>query len=688
LNQKTMRKLFSICLFTLASFFSTSLYAQISFEKHSVIRPFTRSAGLGLSDLDSDGDQDILAGSGTAGLFWFENLGGHPVQWTTRTVDNGIRGCLSVMAADMDLDGVKDLVSSSWDDNGVYWYRNLGTQGWEKRVIDNNCGNAHEIFIRDINGDGNPDVMAAAVTRGEVMLYLNPGTLGQPWSKQVLITEFAGSRTVAAGDLDGDGDEDIVAGAFDAGRITIWKNQGGSPIAWQAVQLVTGLTGAHRVQVIDLNQDGRMDVIGWGYTAGVLAWWENTGADISAWVRHNVDNQLRTSCVGEAKDMDTDGDLDIVTTGYSSNLVLWYENTDGKGTAWSRKSVDTELVEPWMAFAGDLDGDYDLDIIAGGDQGAEICWYEAKTSGRFDARIPAGTMSALSGIYVPPAYDENVPGKLVIALHGSPESKYALTLRDYLIPGAEEAGAVIVSADLPQAQVPGMVWADASVVPQVVAYACKRFHTDPSSIYLLGAAGQGTPGLRESLAGVLNVKGAIAINPELGSNQPGNWTGNAARLVIASDLQWSGYHATEVFSDALWQSGKLIKLLSFEGDGSGYLTDQLSDLLLQGIRYIDSAQFLTSDESGARILGEMQISLRNAGHALALGISGARDREAEIRVYDLTGREIGVPVKTFLTGTVQEIPLSLPSVSGSGIYLLRVTLSDGTGKTIKFFRSA
>jgi len=675
--------------FLVFSIFITSpLFSQITFEKHSVIRPFTRSAGLGLSDVDDDGDQDILAGSGTSGLFWIENLGGHPVEWNTRAVDNGIRGCLSVMSADFDLDGKKDLVASSWDDNSVFWYRNLGGGSWEKRTIDNSCGWVHEIFIRDIDGDGNPDVLAAAVTRGEVICYRNPGATGQSWSKQVLISDFAGSRTVAAGDLDGDGDQDVAAGAFDAGIISVWKNQEGTPLSWQRTNLVTGFTGAHRVQIIDLNQDGRMDVIGWGYTAGVLAWWENTGSDINAWVRHNVDNQLRTSCVGEARDMDSDGDLDIVTTGYSSNLVLWYENTDGKGTAWSRKSVDTGLVEPWMAFTGDLDGDYDLDIIAGGDAGAEICWYEAKSAGRFDARIPAGSMGALSGIYVPSVYDENVPGKLVIALHGSAESKYALTLRDYLIPGAEEAGAVIISADLPLAQEPGMLWQDPSLVSGLISYACKRFHTDPSCVYLLGAAGQGTAVLRESLSGVLQAKGAIAINPQLGSNLPRDWTGGNSRLVMASDRQWTGYRETESFSDELWRSGKVIKLIPFEGDGSSYLTDQLSDLLLQGIRYIDSAQFLDSAESGPGVMNDWNISLRSDRNSLMVEISGVYNQEAEIRIYDMNGREACEPIRAFLPGGKDLITLDLPGLSGRGIFLLRVVLSKGSSRTIKFCKTA
>lgn len=683
-----MKKLVISLLITLPSFLPQILSAQINFEKHTVLRPFTRSAGLGLSDVDGDGDQDILAGSGTAGLFWFENQGGHPLTWNTHAVDNGIRGCLSVMAADVDLDGKNDLVSSSWDDNSVYWYRNLGDNAWEKRTIDNSCGEAHEIFVRDIDGDGDIDVMAAAVTRGEVILYRNPGAIGPTWSKQVLISDFAGSRTVAAGDLDGDGDQDIAAGAFDAGRITIWKNQGGSPLNWQQVSLVTGFTGAHRVQIIDVNKDGKMDIIGWGYTAGVLAWWENTGADVGAWTRHTVDNQLRTSCVGEARDMDSDGDLDIVTTGYSSNLVLWYENTDGKGTTWSRKTVDTGLVEPWMAFAGDLDGDYDLDIIAGGDEGAEICWYESKPSGRFDTYLPTGSTQALSGVYIPSEYNEDRPSKLVIALHGSAESKYALTLRDYLIPAADVSGAVIVSADLPLANEPAMEWPEPSRVTEFLAYASKRFHADPANVYIFGASNQGTAVLRESLSGDLNVKGAIAVNPVMGNNLSSEWTGDHARLAVISDLGWSGYQMAETFSDELWRSGKLIKLIPFEGDGSSYLTDQLSDLLLQGMNYIDSAQFLTSDESQYQCFNEWNIGLKYLNGSLLAQVTGAGEKKAEFRVYDLCGRQMGQPFKTILSGNSAVISLNFPAYQAGSIYLLRVTLSDGSCKTLKFFKSA
>ena len=70
----------------------------------------------------------------------------------------------------------------------------------------------------------------------------------------------------------------------------------------------------------------------------------------------------------------------------SSAGVAWYENTDGKATTWKKHSIDTGMDQPWMAFASDLDGDLDIDVIAGGDSGNEIRWYENHPSGRMGKR--------------------------------------------------------------------------------------------------------------------------------------------------------------------------------------------------------------------------------------------------------------------------------------------------------------
>ncbi len=683
----TMKRIYGILFLATVSGVFSQTTGQITYEKHVVAKPFTRSAGLGLADVDSDGDKDILAGSGVTGFFWFENQGGNPVQWNPRPVDVSIKGCLSVQQADIDQDGVPDLVASSWDDNSVFLYRNAGHQVWEKKTIDSNCGQVHEIFVLDINGDGLQDVLAAAVMNNEITWYRNPGPGSQTWGKQVITNTFGGSRTVAAGDLDGDGKPEIVGGAFDGDRITIWKNGGGNPITWQGTNLTTNFNGAHRVQIIDLNQDGRLDIIGWAYVGGLLRWWENNGSDFSIWAERNIDSQLGTSCVGEAKDIDLDGDLDVVSTGFTSNQVIWYENSDGKATSWKKKTVDTGLVEPWMAFADDIDGDIDIDIVAGGDQGAEIRWYENHPGGRFDTYIPASGANLKTSIYLPESYADDSPSKLLISLHGSSEEKYASTLRDYLIPAADEAQIVIASPNLGLAAAPDYYWSNPAEITEVIAHLIKRFHISSDAVYLMGTGCQGKPALQMALSGTVKVKGAIAFNPLINTFPASDWSGSAAPLAIAADKSRAGYETLEQFSEKLWMDGKRTKLIPYEGNGTEFLIDELSSLTIQCVNYIDSAHLLTYTRSGEP--GSKGLSARiSAGHGQASVIlSGRAGEPVEMRIFDLSGRCVSDPCLLILSGGADQAPLSHLSGLSEGIYLIRVQGMKGRNTSLKIYRS-
>ncbi len=81
------------------------------------------------SDMDRDGDQDILGTSQEKGIvaLWLNN-GGDPVQWTKVIVDSNFYRVWPLYASDMDGDGDKDIVagSSHQGNNQMRWYENLG----------------------------------------------------------------------------------------------------------------------------------------------------------------------------------------------------------------------------------------------------------------------------------------------------------------------------------------------------------------------------------------------------------------------------------------------------------------------------------------------------------------------------------------------------------------------------------
>ena len=79
-----------------------------------------------------------------------------------------------------------------------------------------------------------------------------------------------------------------------------------------------------------------------------------------------------------AADLDSDGDLDVMAFFRNDDKIVWYENTDGRGTFGPPKSIATEVPGVEAAYAADLDGDGDNDVLAASiaDDQHRIVWYE------------------------------------------------------------------------------------------------------------------------------------------------------------------------------------------------------------------------------------------------------------------------------------------------------------------------
>jgi hypothetical protein len=143
----------------------------------------------------------------------------------------------------------------------------------------------------DIDGDGDLDVVmafgiAAAVPNNapqshQIAWYENLGKpgLGTEWKKHPIAANFPQGFEAVAGDLDGDGDIDVVAtGWSPQGRIAWFENSGDPKSDWQPHLLKDNWPNAVTVILADLDQDGRLDIVATAERgANELRWWRNIG---------------------------------------------------------------------------------------------------------------------------------------------------------------------------------------------------------------------------------------------------------------------------------------------------------------------------------------------------------------------------------------------------------------------------
>ena len=177
---------------------------------------------------------------------------------------------------------------------------------------------------------------------------------------------------VAAGDLDRDGDADLVL-ANVAGESSVLWNLGDLRFRRQA--LAAGPTRA--VNLVDLDADGWLD-IAFTRQGSIPVWWRNSGDGMHGAAFERAAPLLTPNHAYTMAwaDLDGDGDLDLVTGSYDAELVatMGPDGLHGAGVYYhERRSEDllpTRLATRAEALAIlliDLDGDRRLDILVGND---------------------------------------------------------------------------------------------------------------------------------------------------------------------------------------------------------------------------------------------------------------------------------------------------------------------------------
>lgn len=258
----------------------------IQWTKYEIGYFFTNAHGIYAGDLDGDADIDVLATSADLNkISWWENQdsSGNGTSWQEFIIDDQFKGTQTVCAADIDNDSDLDVIGGASGDNEIAWWRNDGGHPltWTKQTIARGFNVAHWVYAADIDRDGLQDVLGVAFSNDEIAWWRNNG--GEPiqWTKQTIDNNFDGVLTVVATDMDADGDPDVLATAWGADEVAWWRNNGGSPISWEKQLIDSNFNGAWPIFAADLDGDTDLDLVAAGDVlngpgpSAEMTWWEN-----------------------------------------------------------------------------------------------------------------------------------------------------------------------------------------------------------------------------------------------------------------------------------------------------------------------------------------------------------------------------------------------------------------------------
>lgn len=308
-----------------------------------------------LADVDQDGRQDVLY-AGTGGAGYLRSTGTAFTQQQIYSY-NGVRG---LGVADLTGDGYNDLIVADYAEDRITWSaQNPATgafTGMGGGTLDTWLNYASIVHGADFDGDGVNDVLAASSF--DIRIYLHPGN---PPDQRLLVNRYLGdARGIDHGDLDGDGDVDMMA----VGQLYInwYENDGDGHmiprIASEGIGRIT-INGGVDLKLVDLDGDGDLDAVLTESLGNRVTWLDNNGNGTFT-KRLVTGHQAAYSC--DPVDFDNDGDIDVVVTSVmGDDNVYWYENNGTQ--SFTQRPILLSYADPFEARALDYDNDGDMDVV-------------------------------------------------------------------------------------------------------------------------------------------------------------------------------------------------------------------------------------------------------------------------------------------------------------------------------------
>ena len=251
------------------------------------------------ADLDGDGHRELVVapimGRNAKAPLWdvgvrlaFYRIPDSPATkpWKPVLIDDRLTVLHGIAIVDWNHDGRDDILAASFEGVHLYQSRGEGDKlSWSKSQLGSGAQTdpakrgSSEIALGRIGRDGGRFLAAIEPWHGDKVIVYTPDSRPDAlWRRTVIDASFNEGHALISADLDGDSQDEIVAGYRGKGAsLYAYDCRDSLGEKWQRVALDEGDMAASGLDVADINNDGRIDIIAVGTATSNLKWYENLG---------------------------------------------------------------------------------------------------------------------------------------------------------------------------------------------------------------------------------------------------------------------------------------------------------------------------------------------------------------------------------------------------------------------------
>jgi len=284
-----------------------------------------------LADLDGDGTLEIVVGSTDGNLYGWDHAG-NPLQGWPVPIGGQIRS--SAALGDLDSNGSVEVVIDSPDgtvhvltSGGGPFDAGTPDPEWPKTLA-GPVPKSGSPVLGDLDGDGDLEILLAAGNAASFQIHAwhHNGAEASGWPVAIPSAELQSPSELVLSDLDGDNQPEVLARTRD-GRLHAWQGDGMPVTGWPPNSPETNINAEESTSpvVADLNGNGGADVVADSGSAVInghvrydVEAFQASGVPVAGWPRFVPNDANSTPAIA---DVDQDGDTDVLVG--SHGMFIW-----------------------------------------------------------------------------------------------------------------------------------------------------------------------------------------------------------------------------------------------------------------------------------------------------------------------------------------------------------------------------